>query len=169
MNYAIILGGEITEQGTATKLWPNTSFVGLPDENFLSSHGAFVIQTSKTHNDETETLAEVAPYIEDGVVYSVSVQPKPAQNPQPDWQGFYIALISSAEFEAVYAEAEAQFPLKTAAVIAAFRHAEASQISRLAETWAVWKSVVTIPDEVKAGLVALAEEKHLPAELINAL
>lgn len=169
MSYAILSGGEIISHGTSAELWPNTSFVGLPDEDFLASHGAVLIQTAKDHDADTEILAAVEPYIEDGVVYSVSVQPKPAQTPEPDWQGFYIAMISSAEFEEVYAAAAAQYPLKTAAVIAAFRHAENSQISRLAETWEVWKSVVTIPAEVKNGLIALAQSKHLPAELIEAL
>jgi hypothetical protein len=169
MSYAILSEGQITAHGTSSELWPNTSFVGAPDEDFLASHGAVLIQTAKAHDAATEVLAAVEPYVEGGVVYSVSVQPKPAETPEPDWQGFYIAMISSAEFEAVYAAAAAEFPLKTAAVIAAFRHAENSQISRLAETWAVWKSVVTIPDEVKAGLVSLAEAKHLPPELIQAL
>lgn len=169
MNYAILVNNEISEIGKASELWPNTSFVNKPDASFLADKGAVAVQTRRDFDADTETLQNVAAYVEDGAVYTVQVIQKPDETPVPNWSGFAAALISDDVFETIYGAALATNPLKSSAVINGFQYAEAGDIDRFLKTWAVWKAAANIPAEALTAFKDLASSFSIPSEIINKL
>lgn len=93
MNYAIIDNDIITSHGSASELWPDTSFSDRgPDAIFLAAAGAVVVRSDppRTHymgevvvrSDETVTyysgtdfLKDTEPYILNGTVYDKIIAP----------------------------------------------------------------------------------------------
>lgn len=169
MKFAIVQNGSITEQGTAAELWPNTSFIGEPDEEFLASKNAQKARNTRNHNAETEILARVPLYIDNGIVYEVEVQPKPAEEPVSDWSGFTSALIASAEFEAIFGAALTSHPLRSTAVMNALQYAENDNTGRFIALWNLWKEVANIPAEVLISFKALATSFNIPSVIVDAL
>lgn len=169
MRYAVLVNNEIADLGVAAALWPNTTFVGEPDASFLSEKGAVQVQTTRALNADTETLANVEPYVENGAVYSVQVIPKPEEVPVSNWSGFSAALISDDTFEAIYGAALATHPLKSSAIINGFQYAESGNTARFLQTWALWKSVANIPAEALVAFKELANVYDIPQEIIDAL
>lgn len=58
-------------------LFPNTSFPPSgPSVEFLADSGCLPVTVFKPHDRNTQKLVSVAPYVEDGVVYTVAVEDK---------------------------------------------------------------------------------------------
>jgi hypothetical protein len=58
-------------------LFPDTSFtLSGPDADFLAANSAMPVSLSKPYDPETQQMVGCAPYIEDGVVYTVTIEPK---------------------------------------------------------------------------------------------
>jgi hypothetical protein len=169
MKYAILVNREIADLGAAKDLWPNTSFISGPDAFFLADKGAVVVQTTRAFNAETEALQNVEAHVENGAVYTVQVIPKPEEAPVPNWSGFSAALIADASFESIYGEAFATNPLKSAAVISGFQHAEAGDSARFLQTWQLWKPIANIEPEYLDAFKELAALFHIPQEIIDEL
>lgn len=75
MLIAQILNDQITIK-EHTVLFPNTSFSNrgpLPD--FMEENNCLYVSLTKEYNKDTEKLVRVEPYIEDGQVYTVQVEP----------------------------------------------------------------------------------------------
>lgn len=72
------VNNNIVEQiGDYRELFPNTSFTTKgPDADFMAQHHVMPVSVSKSYDPETEQLTPVEPYVENGVVYTVAVQPK---------------------------------------------------------------------------------------------
>ncbi len=75
MNIAIINNGQVTQVGDYRALFPNTSFPPSgPNDSFLSENNAMKVNVWKEYNPATEKLVGCEPYIENGWVYTVTVQ-----------------------------------------------------------------------------------------------
>ena len=76
MQLAIISNGNVTTVGDYRSLFPQTSFPASgPDASFLAENSAQVVTLSRPHNSETHKLVSVAPYLENGAVYTARVEP----------------------------------------------------------------------------------------------
>jgi hypothetical protein len=74
MQLAIVQDGSVIESGDYRSLFPGTSFPPTgPDASFLEANGARVVTYFKAYDPETEKLAPVAPYLENGEVFAVAV------------------------------------------------------------------------------------------------
>lgn len=72
------------------EMFPNTSFPNSgPDAEFLQENSCLPVCVFKTYNSLTEKLAAVPPYIEDGQVFTIAVEPltpeEIEQNTQSQW------------------------------------------------------------------------------------
>ena len=77
MFIAKIDNGSITV-GNYRELFPNTSFpVTGPNDDFFAENGCARVSTFKPHDRDTEMLIACDPYLEDNIVYTVSVTKKP--------------------------------------------------------------------------------------------
>ena len=57
-------------------MFPDTSFgVNGPDDQFLTDNGCLRVTLWKPYDASTEKLVAVAPYIEDGQVFTIEVEP----------------------------------------------------------------------------------------------
>lgn len=62
------------------EMFPNTSFsADGVHPTFYAENGLMPVSLFKPYDHATEQLVTCAPYIEDGVVYTVEVQPLPEQ------------------------------------------------------------------------------------------
>lgn len=58
------------------EMFPNTSFPASgPDSEFLEANSCLPVCVFKAYDSLTEKLASVAPYIEDGQVFTIAVEP----------------------------------------------------------------------------------------------
>lgn len=77
MNIAKIDNGNITV-GDYRELFPSTSFpITGPDDNFYTENGCLKVSMFKEHDRATQMLVGCGPYVENGVVYTVTVQTRP--------------------------------------------------------------------------------------------
>ena len=77
MNIAIVnTEGQIVKSGDYRAIFPNTSFRATgPSDEFLAENGAMRVDGWKPHDEDTEKLVTCAPYVENGRVYVVKVEP----------------------------------------------------------------------------------------------
>lgn len=76
MQLAIISNGNVTTVGDYRSLFPDTSFPSTgPDASFMESNSLKVVTYFKPYNRETEKLTPVPPYLENGEVFAVAVEP----------------------------------------------------------------------------------------------
>lgn len=81
-------------------MFPDTSFgVNGPDDQFLADNGCLRVTLWKPYDASTEKLVAVAPYIEDGQVFTIEVEPKTQEELDAD--------IANAEAAKKAARAEA--------------------------------------------------------------
>lgn len=84
MHIAIIKDGIIEQHGPLTTLFPNVSHPnGVPSKSWLQEAGVIVVNAWRPYSN-TEQLKPCNPYIEDGEVYSVQVEPKSNQQIQAE-------------------------------------------------------------------------------------
>lgn len=77
MFVARVINGTVTEVADYRSLFPNTSFTAAgPDDDFLAQNGCMRVSTIKSYDAATQKLVGTTPYVEDGVVYTVAVEPK---------------------------------------------------------------------------------------------
>jgi hypothetical protein len=77
MNIAIVnTEGQIVKSGDYRAIFPNTSFRATgPSDEFLAENSAMRVDGWKPHNEDAEKLVPCAPYVENGRVYVVKVEP----------------------------------------------------------------------------------------------
>ena len=128
MNYALISNNTITAHGTASQLWPETSFAASgPNVSFLAAYNAVAIRSDAAYNPNTEFLQSTEPYLLNGEVFNtIAAAIPPAPPPQPDYRGFWDAILISQIYQTVYGIATTSLPMNTAltAFIAAFQDAK---------------------------------------------
>lgn len=74
MQIAIIENGSVKQIGDYKQLFPNVSFPATgPDEEFMDANECALVTVWKSHDNATQKLVAVDPYIEDGQVYTVAV------------------------------------------------------------------------------------------------
>lgn len=77
MLIAKIENGAVAKVADYRELFPNTSFPPSgPSADFLADSGCLPVTVFKPHDRNTQKLVSVAPYVEDGVVYTVAVEDK---------------------------------------------------------------------------------------------
>lgn len=77
MNIAKLENGTITV-GHYRDLFPNTSFpVSGPNDDFFTENGCLKVSVFKQHDKATQMLVSCEPYVEDSIVYTVTVTAKP--------------------------------------------------------------------------------------------
>ena len=77
MFVAKVENGVVLQIADHQEMFPDTSFtVSGPDADFLATNSAMPVSLSKPYDPETQQLVGCAPYVEDGVVYTVAVVPK---------------------------------------------------------------------------------------------
>lgn len=90
MLIAKVSEGQVINVSDYREMFPNTSFPNSgADKDFLESNSCLPVTVFKTYDSLTEKLASVAPYIEDGQVYTVAVEPltpeEIASNTESQW------------------------------------------------------------------------------------
>jgi hypothetical protein len=76
MPYAILYNDTITAHGTASSLWPDTSFAdATPNPSFLADVGAVQIRSEQPYDPATQILVACEPYVVDGEVFDTVVTP----------------------------------------------------------------------------------------------
>lgn len=77
-----MLIAKVTEEGTVVsvsdyrEMFPNTSFPASgPDVKFLQENSCLPVCVFKAYDSLTEKLASAPPYIEDGQVFTIAVEP----------------------------------------------------------------------------------------------
>lgn len=74
MNIAIINNGQVVNVGDYRALFPQTSFPASgPGDEFLENNNAVRVTAWLPHDAQTSKLQSCAPYIQDGIVYTVEV------------------------------------------------------------------------------------------------
>lgn len=77
MLIAIVENNAVKELGDYRQLFPNTSFSpNGPDELFMEQNNCLPVTSWKTHDNATQKLVSVTPYIEDNQVFTVDVADK---------------------------------------------------------------------------------------------
>ena len=116
MNYALISNNTITAHGTASVLWPETSFASSgPNASFLTEAGAVAIRSDATYDAETEILQSTAPYLLNGEVFNtIAAAIPPPPPPQPDYIGFWDATLTSETYQAAYIYSTTSLPMNSA-------------------------------------------------------
>lgn len=62
-------------------MFPDTSFsTSGPNEEFMQQNNCMHVSMWLPYDSDTEILVGSSPYIKDGIVYTVAVQPKPIEN-----------------------------------------------------------------------------------------
>ena len=76
MLIAKVENGVVIDVADHRSMFPNTLFVDAgPDKEFLNENSCLEVSVWKEYDRNTEKLVSVAPYIEDGSVFTVNVQP----------------------------------------------------------------------------------------------
>lgn len=76
MKIAIVYNDVVTAVGDYWNLFPGTSFnTNGPSNEFLAQNNAVRVSVFKPYDRQTEKLVPCDPYLEEGVVYTVQVQP----------------------------------------------------------------------------------------------
>lgn len=79
MNIAKLENGTITV-GHYRDLFPNTSFpVTGPNDKFFTENNCLKVSSFKEHNRDNQMLVSCDPYEQNGIVYTVNVEPKSEQ------------------------------------------------------------------------------------------
>jgi hypothetical protein len=193
MIYAIIADNIIVSHGSASVLWPDTSFSSLgPDASFLAEVGAVAIRSDAPYDPATEISKSCAPYLLAGRVFNTIAapipQPPPPPPPAPDWAGFQTELLQSATFAAARIQAravlESELPtaegvrqqrlLRAATAlsdIGAVVLAAASQNNPtlFVGAWLILRQANLVSSEVAIGMTQIATAYHLPEDLIRSL
>lgn len=100
MLIAKVENDQVLDVADYRSMFPNTSFgVNGPDDAFLAENGCLQVSLWKPYSHATEKLVAVAPYIEDGQVFTVQVEPKTQEELDAD--------IASADAAKKAARAEA--------------------------------------------------------------
>lgn len=77
MLIAKVENDQVLDVADYKSMFPDTSFgANGPDAQFLADNGCLGVTVWKPHDAATEKLVAVAPYIEDGQVFTVQVEPK---------------------------------------------------------------------------------------------
>jgi hypothetical protein len=71
MQIAKVTNGVVGQVGEHTALFPNTSFAGDPNPEFLLEHDCLRVFSWLPHDPDTHKLIAVSPYIDSGSVYTV--------------------------------------------------------------------------------------------------
>jgi len=90
MLIAKIQDGQVINVSDYREMFPNTSFPASgPDAEFLEANSCLPVCVFKKYDSQTEKLASVPPYIEDGQVFTVAVEPltteEIASNTESQW------------------------------------------------------------------------------------
>jgi hypothetical protein len=73
MQIAQVINGVIGRVGEHTELFPNTSFAGDPNPEFLIENDCLLASDRKAYDPDRQRLEAVAPYLEAGKVFTVIV------------------------------------------------------------------------------------------------
>lgn len=77
MFIAKVEGTTVLEVGDYRELFPGTSFPpNGPDAQWMQDNSCLGVTVFKPHDSRTHKLVAVAPYVEDGQVFTVAVEPK---------------------------------------------------------------------------------------------
>ena len=96
--YAIVTNNEVTNIGEITVLFPNTSFPSNGDYgDFLEENNVHPVITNLDYDSNTERLVPCTPYVRNGKVYNVEVQPI-SEEDQKD------ILLAHIDFELISTE-----------------------------------------------------------------
>lgn len=112
--------------------------------------------------EPTETIDTEAQTVTRG--WSVVALPPPP--PAPDWITFKTTALNSTSLNAILAEAYQSIPVAAGALAPALLLAEQGNITDFAISWAAICGAVTVPPEVVAGFVSVAEACNLPEAFV---
>jgi len=170
MTYAILSGGVITGYGSASDLWPGTSFSDGPNAEFLVSYNALPIRSDAPHDSATQILISIEPYILEGEVFNTIAAPIPTPAPEPNWDQFSLTTLADPGLNLAVLAADPLAPNAARGLSAALLEAKLQgQYVNFAACWQAVVSVAQIPPSRVAALVALAQACHLPEAFIDAI
>lgn len=85
MRIAKVENDQVLDVADYRSMFPDTSFgTNGPDAQFLADNGCLGVTVWKPHDNATEKLVAVAPYIEDGQVFTITVEAKTQEEMDAD-------------------------------------------------------------------------------------
>jgi hypothetical protein len=171
MTYAILKANTITAHGSASTLWPDTSFAADgPNASFFAEAGAVTIRSDVAYDPTTEFLQPCEPYLLNGDVFDTIAAPIVPPAPTPDWATFRGGLLVSPEVATLMGAArESGCEPAVTALPVALEKAQQGDVGDFAACWALVARDGAASPELIAQLVATAEACNLPAEFVAAL
>ena len=109
MLIAKVENDQVLDVADYKSMFPDTSFgTNGPDAQFMADNGCLGVTVWKPYDAATEKLVAVAPYIEDGQVFTVQVEPKTQEELDADIANADAAL-KAARAEAYRTESDPLF------------------------------------------------------------
>ena len=170
MTYAILSDNTITAHGSASLLWPNTSFPSSgPNASFLIDAGAVLIRSDAPYDPETEILQATEPYVLDGEAFGTIAAPKPIVPPQPRWVDFGSALLDDPAVNQMLGVALSTAPSVAMSISVGLGKAADGDSRVFQVSWSGAIGLGLISPELIAHVQAMAATFDLPAEFIAGL
>jgi hypothetical protein len=170
MKYAIITNNAITAHGTASQLWPGTSFaVTGPNAAWLDSAGAVLIRQDPPYNTEIQELQSSEPYLLNGVAYNVEAVAKPPNPVVPQWQAFGAAIAADTDTNIMIATAAASAPVLHLMLGVGLGQAAQGDSSTFVTAWTNAIGAGLVTQELAEHVQGLAIDRDLPDDFVQAL
>ena len=169
MTYAILDNGTITRHGTASALWPDTSFAAGPNDSFLAEQGAVLIRSDAAYDPDTETLESTEPYISEGDVFNTIAAPKPPPPVVPQWVAFGAAIAGNAAVNTLVATAAQAAPVLHLMLGVGLGQAAQGDPQTFTAAWSAAVAGGLVSAELIAEMQEIAATYDLPAEFIAGL
>ena len=170
MNYAILTGNTITAHGSASELWPGTSFSSNgPNASFLSEAGAVLIRSDATYDPETELLQSTEPYLLDGEVYNTIAAAIPPPPVIPQWVAFGAAIAGDAAVNTLVATAAQAAPVLHLMLGVGLGQAAQGDPQTFLAAWTAASNANLLTEELVDSLVSMGETYDLPEAFLTAI
>lgn len=95
--------------------------------------------------------------------------PESVQIPEPDWDGFNLAILANAEFNTAYGVAITAYPLVAAALPAALTQVAVGSITMFVTAFEALCQAASVSSEQRNIWATVAESYDLPTEFVAAI
>ena len=170
MNYALISNNTITAHGTASQLWPETSFAASgPNASFLTEAGAVAIRSDATYDAETEILQSTAPYLLNGEVFNTIAAAIPPPPVIPQWVQFVGALVSDVPANQFVVNLAQSAPILDRMITVGLGQAAQGDPQTFLAAWSAASAANLLTEELVDSLVLMGETYDLPEAFLTAI
>ena len=170
MNYALISNNTITAHGSASELWPETSFSGdIPHPSFLTEYNAVAIRSDATYDPATEFLQSAEPYLLNGEVFNTIAAAIPPAPVIPQWVAFGAAIAGDAAVNTLVATAAQAAPVLHLMLGVGLGQAAQGDPQTFLAAWSAASAANLLTEELVDSLVSMGETYDLPESFLTAI